>query len=76
VCRKFKANPIADVQLGSVFAGPDGSPTIPFTLRLTGGEVLQGDLPFHWDSQQKRWTGRAGLDWHLHPPAGKKTERP
>ena len=45
VCQKFKANPITDVQLGKVFAGPrqaDG----PFRVALKDGEILQGDLPF------------------------------
>jgi len=76
VCRKFKANPITDVRLGSVFAGPDGAPTVHFQLHLKGGEVLQGDLPFHWDSERKQWIGWQGLDWHLHPPPGKETEKP
>ena len=37
VCKKFKANPIADVQLGKVFAAEDGSPTIHFALHLKNG---------------------------------------
>ena len=65
VCKKFKANPITDVQLGKVFAGPDGSPTVHFELHLKDGEILQGDLPFHWDSEKKQWIGWEGLDWHL-----------
>jgi len=65
VCKKFKANPIAEVQLGKVFAGPDGSPTVHFELRLKDGEILQGDLPFHWNSERKQWIGWEGLDWHL-----------
>ena len=67
VCKKFKANPITDVRLGKVFAGPDGSPTVHFELHLKDGEILQGDLPFHWDSERKQWIGWEGLDWHLHP---------
>ncbi len=73
VCRKFKAHPITDVRLGQVFAGPDGQPTVHFELHLKGGEVLQGDLPFHWDSRRKQWIGWEGLDWHLHPPPVKAT---
>jgi hypothetical protein len=65
VCKKFKANPIADVQLGEVFAGLDGQPTIHFELRLKDGEKLKGDLPFHWDAKKKQWIGSQGLDWHL-----------
>ena len=65
VCKKFKANPITDVQLGKVFVGPDGSPTLHFELRLKDGEVLKGDLPFYWDSKLKQWVGLKALDWHL-----------
>ncbi len=65
VCEKFKANPIADVQLGTVFAGADGSPTVHFELRLKDGEMLRGDLPLRWDPEGKRWIGSKGLDWHL-----------
>jgi hypothetical protein len=65
VCKKFKANPIAEVQLGKVFAGTDGSPTVPFELHLKDGDILQGDLPFHWNSERKQWIGWEGLDWHL-----------
>jgi hypothetical protein len=65
-CEKFKKNPINDVQLGKVFAGADGSPTVHYELRLKDGEILQGDLPFHWDPQGKQWIGWEGLDWHLH----------
>ena len=62
VCRKFKANPITDVRLGQVFTALDGSPAVHFELRLKDGEVLQGDLPFHWyaDEAMDRlddWTG-------------------
>jgi hypothetical protein len=65
VCKKFKANSIVDVQLGKVFAGADGSPTVPYELRLKDGDVLRGDLPFQWDSERKQWIGWEGLDWHL-----------
>jgi hypothetical protein len=65
VCTKFKTNPIADVQLGKVFANPSGRATVHFTLRLKDGETLQGDLPFVWDAEKKRWDGENGLDWHL-----------
>jgi hypothetical protein len=65
VYKKFKANPITDVQLGKVFAGAEGSPTVHFELMLKDGEVLKGDLPFHWNSERKQWIGGKGLDWHL-----------
>ena len=66
VCKKFKTNPITDVRLGKVFASPDGSPTIPYELHLKDGEILRGDLPFRWDSEDRQWIGWEGLDWHLH----------
>jgi hypothetical protein len=66
MCAKFKANPITDVRLGKVFANLGGLPTVHFELHLKDGEVLQGDLPFSWDSEKKQWLGQAGLDWHLH----------
>ncbi len=65
ICEKFKANPITDVQLGNVVAGADGSPTVHYELRLKDGEILKGDLPFHWNSEIKQWGGWEGLDWHL-----------
>ena len=65
VCAKFKKNPIADVRLGEVFAGPDGSPTVHFELQLKDGEILKGDLPFRWKAETKRWMGVEALDWHL-----------
>ena len=65
VCKRFKANPIIDVQLGKVASGADGSPTVHFQLQLKGGEIIEGDLPFRWDSKKKQWIGREGLDWHL-----------
>jgi hypothetical protein len=65
ICKKFKANPITDVQLGRVFAADDGSPTIHFELHLKNGEILRGDLSFRWDSEEKQWIGWEGLDWHL-----------
>jgi hypothetical protein len=65
VCKKFKANPITDVRLGKVFAGPDGAPTLHFELQLKDGETLKGDLPFYWDSKRKQWVGLKALDWHL-----------
>lgn len=66
LCAKFKANPIAEVQLGKVFADPGGRPAVHFELRLKDGEVLEGDLPFAWDSEKKQWGGQQGLDWHLN----------
>ena len=76
VCRKFKSNPITEVRLGDAVTGPDGVPTVHFALHLKGGEVLQGELPFHWDSERKQWIGCQGLDWHLRPPPGKETNKP
>ncbi len=66
VCKKFKANPITEVRLGKVFANAGGMPTLHFELQLKDGELLQGDLPFQWDSKRKQWGGLRGLDWHLH----------
>ncbi len=66
ICKKFKANPIAEVRLGKVFAGRGGMPTVHFELQLKDGEILQGDLPFQFDSESKQWIGWEGLDWHLH----------
>jgi hypothetical protein len=66
VCAKFKANPIVDVKLGKVFANAGGMPTVHFELVLKDGEILQGDLPFIWNSEKKQWIGWEGLDWHLH----------
>jgi hypothetical protein len=65
VCQNFKANPIADVRLGKVAAGADGSPTVYYELHLKDGKVLKGDLPFSWDATTKQWVGLKALDWHL-----------
>ncbi len=65
LCSKCKANPIADVRLGKVFAGPDGMAAIHFQLRLKDGEVVQGDLSFQWNAERQRWIGRHALDWRL-----------
>jgi hypothetical protein len=65
VCKKFQANSITEVRLGKVFAGPTSLPTVHFTLQLKDGEVIEGDLPFNWDSQKRQWVGWKGLDWHL-----------
>ncbi len=64
-CQKFKANPIVNVRLDKVFAGPTSLPTVHYELHLKDGEVLQGDLPFAWDEKKKQWIGSEGLDWHL-----------
>jgi hypothetical protein len=66
VCAKFKANPITDVQLGKVVTNSGGRPTVHFELRLKDGKTLQGNLRFVWDPTKKCWSGRQGLDWHLH----------
>jgi hypothetical protein len=63
VCTKFKANPITEFRLGKVFANEGGLPTLHFKLQLKDGEVIEGDLPFKWDSQRKQWVGWKGLDW-------------
>jgi hypothetical protein len=65
ICKKFKANPIVDVQLGKPFAGSDGLPTVPYQLQLKDGEILKGALPFRWNPQTKQWVGYRGIDWHL-----------
>jgi hypothetical protein len=65
VCKKFKATPITDMQLGKVVQGGDGVPSVHFQLQLKGGEIIEGDLPFRWDADKKQWIARHGLDWHL-----------
>ena len=75
VCKKFKTNPITDVELGNVFANPSGVPAVHFELHLKDGEILRGDLPFYfmdWGPGGKQWVGQGGLDWHSHPPSNKK----
>ena len=74
VCNKFKANPITEVRLGDVFANPSGFPTVHFELHLKDGEILKGDLPFHWNPKRKQWIGWESLDWHLHPPPARETK--
>ncbi|GAG51114.1 unnamed protein product, partial [marine sediment metagenome] len=68
VCKKFKANPITEVRLGEVFPDSDGKFVVPFELRLKDGEILKGDLPFRWRSDEREWRGVRGLDWHLQDP--------
>jgi hypothetical protein len=75
VCQKFKANPIADVRLGKVAAGPRGMPTIHYEVHLKNGEVLQGDVPFESHARGKRWIGQGGIDWHLQVPAGTEPKK-
>jgi hypothetical protein len=65
VCREFKRNPIASVELGAVFRNKDGLPTIAYKLTRADGEVLEGELPFEYLSMYGAWEGREGLDWHL-----------
>jgi hypothetical protein len=65
VCKNFKANAIADVRLGKVVAGGDGSPTVYYELHLKDGKTLKGDLPFAWDATKKQWIAQKALDWHL-----------
>jgi hypothetical protein len=65
VCTKFKAHPVQEVRLGDVVRGRNDLPTVHFELRLKGGEVLHGDLPFQWNPRSGRWGGLEGLDWHL-----------
>ena len=64
VCRHFRTNPIVAVELGEVFKGEGGRPTIPYKLIQKDGTVLQGNLPFEWDVRAQRWYGLEGLDWH------------
>ncbi len=74
VCNKFKTNPIVDVQLGKVFADPEGRPTVHFRLTLKDGEILEGDLPFvrTYNPRHGRWIGFEALDWHLQKKPAKK----
>jgi hypothetical protein len=65
VCKKFKANPIAEVRLGKVFANAGGVPAIHYELQLKDGEILEGDLPFERVAKTGQWMGYEGLDWHL-----------
>ncbi len=69
----FKTNPIANVELGKVFAcpkefnGQKGLPSVPYRLTLKDGSTLQGDLPFEYnfDGNKGHWHGLEGIDWHL-----------
>jgi hypothetical protein len=72
-CLKLKAEPIIEVRLAKVFAGPDGKPTVPFELRLESGKTLGGNLPFVDDPRKKQWIGWQGLDWHVRKPLPSKT---
>ncbi len=67
VCTTFRRNPIVRVELGEVFEGEYGRPTIPYRLTLRDGAILSGDLPFryYWVRDSDNWTAMEGLDWHL-----------
>ena len=72
ICKTFKDNPIMSVKLGetteSKVRGSRGRinlPAVPYELVLKNGEILEGDLPFRYDQQNKSWFGTQGLDWHL-----------
>jgi beta-lactamase regulating signal transducer with metallopeptidase domain len=65
ICKTFKENPIESVELGDVFKGEEGRPTIPYKLTLQDATILEGDLPFEYMSRQQLWQGWCGLDWHL-----------
>ena len=70
VCTTFRRNPIVRVELGEVFEGEYGRPTIPYRLALKDGAILSGDLPFmyYWLRGRDDWTAMEGLDWHLRDP--------
>jgi len=70
VCKKFRDNPITDVQLGKVVAGADGKPTLSFELHLKNGQTLRGKLSFLEDAKTKQWVGWQGLDWHVRRQLG------
>ncbi len=69
----FKTNPIANVELGQVFANPEpinrhkGLPTVPYRLTLKDGSTLQGNLPFQYEFEAGtgHWFALHGIDWHL-----------
>ncbi len=71
----FKTNPIANIELGKVFANPlpvngeKGLPTVPYKLTLKDGSTLQGDLPFQYEFEAGagHWFAFQGIDWHLRP---------
>ena len=70
VCTTFSRNPIVQVELGEVFAGEYGRPTMPYTLTLRDGATLSGDLPFEYYPTGPRmtsghWEPLKGLDWHV-----------
>jgi hypothetical protein len=75
VCQKLKANPITDVRLGQVVAGPRGTPTVHCEVHLKNGDVLQGDVSFQCRPRGKRWIGQGGIDWHLPVPPGKEAKK-
>ncbi|MHC4206281.1 MAG: hypothetical protein ACYSTT_16645 [Planctomycetota bacterium] len=68
-CRKFKENPITEIELGEVFPNmsKNNLPTVPYKLTLQDGTVLEGNLPFEYnfDGDEGHWHGIEGIDWHL-----------
>jgi hypothetical protein len=65
-----------DVRLGQAAADPDGAPGANFELRLEDGEVLQGELRFHWDAERKQWSGWEGLGRRLRSLGEEEDEKP
>jgi len=71
VCTIFSQNPIVQVELGEVFAGDCGRPTIPYTLTLRDGTILSGLLPYQYRPDESTsyrtgsWETLGGCDWHL-----------
>ncbi len=65
VCTTLRRNPIVRVELGDVFEGEWGRPTIPYRLTLKDGAILSGELPFRYEEYDRRLQPTGGLDWHL-----------
>jgi hypothetical protein len=65
ICNTFQDNPIKSVELGDVFKGEGGLPTVPYKLTLQDGKVLEGNLPFKYYTRGQYWKGIHGIDWHL-----------
>ena len=61
----FTSNPIVKVELDKVFFDESNRPTVPYKLTLKDGTVLEGILPFQYNSINKHWYGVEGIDWHL-----------
>ncbi len=68
ICREFSANPITAVEIGEVFKGSNGRPTVPYKVTLKDGKVLSGNLPFAAD--RENIYGLHGIDWQHQYPNG------